>query len=35
MSAQLPPGVSAAFMQKQAEIQKKLEIEVIEIKKVE
>ena len=35
MSAQFPPGVSAAFMQKQAEIQKKLETEVIEIKKIE
>ena len=35
MSAQFPPGVSAAFMQKQAEIQKKLETEVTEIKKIE
>jgi len=35
MSAQMPPGVSQAFLQKQAEIQKKLESDVTEIKKIE
>lgn len=34
MSA-VPAGVSAAFMQKQAEIQKKMESDVTEIKKIE
>lgn len=31
----VPAGVSAAFMQKQAEIQKKMETDVTEIKKIE
>ncbi len=35
MSAQFPPGVSQAFIQKQGEIQRKMETEVTEIKKVE
>jgi hypothetical protein len=30
-----PPGVSQGFLQKQAEIQRKLETEVTEIKKIE
>ena len=34
MSA-MPPGVSQAFIQKQGEIQRKLESEVTEIKKIE
>ena len=34
MSA-MPPGVSQAFLKKQAEIQQKLESDVTEIKKIE
>ncbi len=36
MSVQgIPPGVSQAFIQKQVEIQRKLESDVTEIKKIE
>jgi hypothetical protein len=36
MSVQgIPPGVSKAFLEKQAEIQRKLESDVTEIKKIE
>jgi|LauGreDrversion4_2_1035121.scaffolds.fasta_scaffold66369_7 prefoldin beta subunit len=35
MATGLPPGVSKAFLEKQAEIQRKLETDVMEIKKIE
>ena len=35
MATGVPPGVSKAFLEKQAEIQRKLEADVIEIKKIE
>lgn len=35
MATGVPPGVSKAFLEKQAEIQRKLEADVTEIKKIE
>ncbi len=35
MASGVPPGVSKAFLEKQVEIQKKLETDVTEIKKIE
>ena len=35
MATGLPPGVSKAFLEKQVEIQRKLEQDVTEIKKIE
>jgi len=35
MATGVPPGVSKAFLEKQVEIQRKLESDVAEIKKIE
>jgi prefoldin beta subunit len=35
MATGIPPGVSKAFLEKQVEIQRKLETDVTEIKKIE